>query len=162
MQVKEGCEGAVAIRRWRRGSRLARRAAAGQLGISERMLAYYESGQRPVPRPVMLAVRALAAGLGETLDTGGSARERWVVLVRNILDYGQQIPVVGRMLRQHDRPALADFMAFVRHGPDSALALTDPALFQAMRAAVTRAQLSGLARYRLVRPAGLEPATKPL
>ena len=55
------------------------------------------------------------------------------------------------MLRARDRRGLADFLAFVRRGPDPALALTDPALFRALRAAVTRAQFSGLARYRLAR-----------
>jgi len=97
----------------------------------------------------ILAVRALAAGLGDKLDGDGPARERWVVLVRNILDYGKGIPVVGRMLRSRDRVALADFIGFIKQGPDPALALTDQALFQAMRAAVTRAQLSGLASYKL-------------
>ena len=70
-------------------------------------------------------------------------RERWVTLVRNLLDYGRGEPVVGRMLRERDRDGLRDFLAFVRRGPDPDLALTDPALFQSLRSAVTRAQLGG-------------------
>ena len=74
-----------------------------------------------------------------------------MVLVRRLLEYGEGVPVVGRMLKARDRQGLADFLAFVKRGPDPALALTDPALFQALRASVTRAQLSGLAHYRLAR-----------
>lgn len=149
MPAKEGLEGAIALRRWRRASSLTRHAAALELGVSERILAYYEAGERPVPRAVILAVRALTAGLDDKLDGNGPARERWVVLVRNILDYGKGVPVVGRILRSRDRVALADFISFIKQGPDPVLALTDQALFQSMRAAVTRAQLSGLASYKL-------------
>lgn len=149
MAAAPGLEQAIALRRWRRDSELTRRAAAVELGISERMLAYYETGQRPVPRTVMLAARALAAGLDAAADEPGYSRERWVTLVHNLLDYGAEIPVVGRMLKARDRQGLADFLAFVRRGPDPSLALTDPALFRALRAAVTRAQLAGLARYHV-------------
>ena len=149
MQVREGLEGAVAIRRWRQTSGLARHAAANELGVSERMLAYYESGERPVPRSVILAVRALVAGLDDEAGSPGDARARWVGLVQNVLEYGRGDPVVGRMLRLGDRHALADFLSFVRQGPDPTMALTDPALFTSLRAAVTRAQLSGLAQYRV-------------
>jgi hypothetical protein len=53
------------------------------------------------------------------------------------------------MLKARDKPGLADFLAFVRRGPDPDLALTDPALFQSLSASVTRAQLAGLAHFRL-------------
>jgi hypothetical protein len=53
------------------------------------------------------------------------------------------------MLKARDRQGLKDFLDFVRHGPAPDLALTDPALFQSLRAATTRAQLAGLARYRV-------------
>lgn len=149
MRVKEGLGGAVTLRRWRRDAPLTRPQAAEALGISERMLAYYEAGERVVPRAILLAVRALAGGLDEDRCAEGLDRERWVILIERLLDYGSGVPVVGRMLRARDRRGLADFLAFVRRGPDPALALTDPALFQSLRAAVTRAQLAGLARYRL-------------
>ena len=35
--------------------------AARALGISRRMVAYYESGERPIPRVVALAAKALEA-----------------------------------------------------------------------------------------------------
>lgn len=149
MDVKEGLKGAVALRRWRRASELTRSAAADELGISERMLAYYESGERPVPRAVLLAVKALTAGLQEGPEAEGLTRERWVVVVKNVMDYGVGEPVVGRLLRERNRRAMGDFLAFIKRGPDPALALTDPALFRTLRSAVTRAQLSGLARYRM-------------
>jgi len=146
MQVKPGMEGAIALRLWRRDAKLSRPKAAAELGVSERMLAYYEAGAHPVPRAIMLAVRALAAGLD---DRPTMTRERWVTLVANLLEYGRGTPVVGRMLKARDRQGLADFVDFVRKGPDPDLALTDPALFQSLRSAVTRAQLAGLARYRV-------------
>jgi len=128
---------------------LTRHAAAAELGISERMLAYYEAGERPVPRAVMLAIHALAAGLDDGLQGKGQARERWVVLVRNVLDYAAGVPVVGRMLRARDHLNLADFLEFVRQGPEPDMALTDPALFRSLREVVTRAKLAGPARYRI-------------
>lgn len=143
-------EGAIELRRWRRDADLTRRAAAAELGISERTLAYYEAGKSRIPPAIVLATRALAAGLGYG-PGGGDARERWVVLVRNVLDYGRGMPVVGRMLRERDYRGIADFLAFVKKGPDPALALTDPALFRSLRSAVTCAQLAGLARYCLDR-----------
>lgn len=36
-------------------------AAARALGLSRRMIAYYEKGERPIPRVVALATRALEA-----------------------------------------------------------------------------------------------------
>jgi hypothetical protein len=146
MQAKPGMEGAVVLRRWRRDAKLSRLKAAAELGISERMLAYYEAGTHPVPRAILLAIRALAAGLD---DRATMTRERWVTLTANLLEYGHGTPVVGRMLKARDRQGLGDFLDFVRKGPDPHLALTDPALFQSLRAAVTRAQLAGLARYRV-------------
>lgn len=143
MQAKPGMEGAIALRRWRRDAKLTRPKAAAELGISERMLAHYEADP---PRAVLLAIRALAAGLDQR---PAMTRQRWVTLVDNLLEYGRGTPVVGRMLKAHDRQGLADFLDFVRRGPNPDLALTDPALFQSLRAAVTRAQLSGLARYRV-------------
>ena len=139
-------EGAVELRRWRRGTGLSRAQAAAELGISERMLAYYETGEYPTPRAVRLATRALAAGLGYDKPL---TRERWVTLVQNMLEYGRGEPVVGHMLRAGDREHLDDFLGFVRRGPDADLALTDPSLFQSLVAAVTRAHLAGLARFRL-------------
>jgi transcriptional regulator with XRE-family HTH domain len=146
MPAKPGIQGAVTLRRWRRDAHLSRPAAAAALGISERMLAYYETGEYAVPRTVLLAVLALAANLAERPTM---TRERWVTLVGNLRQYGSGVPVVGRMMQARDLQGLRDFLDFVMIGPDPDLALTDPALFQTLRAAVTRAQLAGLARYCL-------------
>ena len=149
VKIQDGMESAIALRRWRRDAGLSRVKASEALGISERMLAYYEVGEHPVPRTVLLAVRALIAGLEESDIL---PRERWVALVRNLLDYGRDEPVVGRMLRAKDRQGLADFLAFVRRGPDPDLALTDSALFRSLREVVTRAQLAGLTRFKMNEP----------
>lgn len=53
---------AEAFRRWREAQGYTLVAAARALGISRRMIAYYEKGERPIPRVVALATRALEAG----------------------------------------------------------------------------------------------------
>lgn len=52
---------AEAFRHWRQRRALTLDAAARALGISRRMVAYYEKGERPIPRVVALATRALEA-----------------------------------------------------------------------------------------------------
>lgn len=139
---------AVVLRRWRRRSGLAAGVAARALGVSPRMLAYYESGAHPVPRTVQLAVEALDVGLtpaAETL-TRPDARDRWVWLVNAMRCYGRGEPVVGRMLLARDREGLVALLAFIRRGPDPQLALTNPALFRMLRDGCTRAHVAGLGR----------------
>jgi DNA-binding transcriptional regulator YiaG len=48
-----------AFRQWRERNAYTLEAAARALGVSRRMLAYYEQGAKPVPRVVALAARAL-------------------------------------------------------------------------------------------------------
>jgi DNA-binding XRE family transcriptional regulator len=52
---------AEAFRRWRERRAYTLDAAAQALGLSRRMIAYYEKGERPIPRVVALATRALEA-----------------------------------------------------------------------------------------------------
>lgn len=52
---------AEAFRRWRERRAYTLDAAARALGVSRRMIAYYEKGERPIPRVVALATRALEA-----------------------------------------------------------------------------------------------------
>ena len=46
---------AAAFRRWMDGHSLTLDAAAAALGLSRRTIAYYLSGEQPVPKTVMLA-----------------------------------------------------------------------------------------------------------
>ena len=48
-----------AFKAWRERSALTLDAAAHALGLSRRMVAYYEQGTKPIPRVVALATRAL-------------------------------------------------------------------------------------------------------
>jgi DNA-binding transcriptional regulator YiaG len=48
-----------AFKNWRERNALTLDAAAEALGVSRRMLAYYEQGEKPIPRVVALATRAL-------------------------------------------------------------------------------------------------------
>jgi DNA-binding transcriptional regulator YiaG len=48
-----------AFRRWRERKAYTLDAAARALGVSRRMVAYYEQGAKPIPRVVALAARAL-------------------------------------------------------------------------------------------------------
>ena len=50
---------AEAFRRWRERRAYTLDEAARALGLSRRMVAYYEEGHRPIPRVVALATRAL-------------------------------------------------------------------------------------------------------
>lgn len=52
---------AEAFRRWRERRGYTLDAAARALGVSRRMVAYYEKGERPIPRVVALATQALEA-----------------------------------------------------------------------------------------------------
>jgi DNA-binding XRE family transcriptional regulator len=51
---------AEAFRQWRQQKSYTLDDAAAALGISRRMIAYYDHGDRPVPRVVALATQALA------------------------------------------------------------------------------------------------------
>jgi hypothetical protein len=53
---------ADAFRSWRRRKAYTLDAAAKALGISRRMVAYYDQGDKPIPRVVALAARALEFG----------------------------------------------------------------------------------------------------
>jgi hypothetical protein len=48
-----------AFKEWRKRHAYTLDAAAAALGISRRMVAYYEQGKKPIPRVVALATRAL-------------------------------------------------------------------------------------------------------
>ena len=54
---------AESFKTWRARLGLSQQAAAEALGISKRMLIYYEQGQHAIPRTVALACAALAYGL---------------------------------------------------------------------------------------------------
>lgn len=53
---------ADAFRSWRERKSYSLDAAARALGLSRRMVAYYEQGEKPIPRVVALATRALESG----------------------------------------------------------------------------------------------------
>ncbi len=176
--MQAGCESAASpidprdgleIRSWRRQARLNRREGARELGISERMLAYYESGEFDVPKTVLLAVRHLA-NTGDTERTLG--RDRWVGVVDAMLRYTRGEPVVGEFLKARQLDQLADLIELGRRGPDPRLALTDPALFRALREGSTRMHMAGVLAIpelsptrlreramRLERVKGIEPSS---
>jgi len=52
---------AQAFRQWRERQSYTLDSAAKALGLSRRMIAYYETGERPIPSVVALATRALEA-----------------------------------------------------------------------------------------------------
>ncbi|MBY0332276.1 MAG: helix-turn-helix transcriptional regulator [Acetobacteraceae bacterium] len=141
-------EGAL-LRAWRRRTGRTLEEAARDLGVSRRMLGYYESGESAVPMPVLLAARALENGLGPLQAPQRASRERWVALVEDMKRYAQGEPVVGQLLKGREYRRLQEFLNMVRGGPDPDLALTDPALYMTLRRACTRAHLAGLSKYRL-------------
>lgn len=58
---QNGHSDAVAFIRWRWRHKLSLTAAAEALGISRRMVAYYESGEQEVPRTILLACKGWEA-----------------------------------------------------------------------------------------------------
>jgi hypothetical protein len=54
---------ADAFRHWRERQAYTLDSAARALGLSRRIVAYYDQGDRPIPRTVALAVKALEHGL---------------------------------------------------------------------------------------------------
>lgn len=54
---------AEAFRQWRESRAFTLETAARALGVSPRMLAYYEHGEKPIPRTVALATRGLDLGV---------------------------------------------------------------------------------------------------
>jgi len=60
---------------WRGGMGLTQEKAAAALGLSKRMIAYYESGEKPIPKTVRLACIGLEAlGARHGGEPGGSVR----------------------------------------------------------------------------------------
>lgn len=150
--------GGALLRAWRRRTGRTQEEAARDLGLSRRMLAYYESGQHAAPVTVLLAARALEKGVGMLSPPSRGARERWVAMVSDLTAYAGGEPVVGRLMRARERERLRAFLDMVRTGPDPKLALTDPALFLTLRRGCTRAQMAGLAAC-IVAPSA--PTAKP-
>ncbi len=58
---QNGRTDAAAFIRWRWRNKLSLSEAANTLGLSRRMVAYYESGEREVPRTVLLALKGWEA-----------------------------------------------------------------------------------------------------
>jgi hypothetical protein len=58
---QNGRTDAAAFIRWRWRNRLSLTAAAGALGVSRRMVAYYTSGEHEVPRTILLACKGWEA-----------------------------------------------------------------------------------------------------
>ena len=50
------------FRRWRKRQTYTLDTAAKALGVSRRMVAYYDKGAKPIPRTVALATKALEMG----------------------------------------------------------------------------------------------------
>ena len=147
---------ALEVRAWRRRAGLTRRDAAQEIGVSERMPAYYEGGAHAVPRTVMLAIRSLSNLGGFERSLG---RDRWVRAVDALLRYGRGEPVVGQLLKARRLDDLADLLDLARSGPDPATALTDPSLFKALRDAGTRMHLAGVLAMPELMPARLRGYT---
>lgn len=57
-----------AFRNWRAGHGLSMSRAADILGISRRMVAYYETGERIIPKTIRLACKGASLELGQLLQ----------------------------------------------------------------------------------------------
>jgi DNA-binding transcriptional regulator YiaG len=67
-----------AFKHWRERKAYTLDSAARALGLSRRMVAYYEQGEKPIPRVVALAARALESnpGFAEKMEKGDTFARR--------------------------------------------------------------------------------------
>ena len=72
---------AEAFRGWRERHAYTLDTAARALGLSRRMIAYYEKGERPIPRVVALATKGL-----EAAEQGGLSRGEGRNALRSVLN----------------------------------------------------------------------------
>ena len=70
------------FRAWRSRNRLSLSGAAEALGLSRRMVAYYDSGQRAIPKTVLLATRGFEA------SQAPSARPPWRLEIEGVSSSG--------------------------------------------------------------------------
>jgi DNA-binding transcriptional regulator YiaG len=68
-----------AFKQWREPKAYTLDSAARALGLSRRMVAYYEQGEKPIPRIVALATRALEGDLGfsKKMEKGDNIARRY-------------------------------------------------------------------------------------
>lgn len=78
-----------------------------------------------------------------------NSRERWVTGVCLLREYLQDDLVLARMLRKRRWADLLAAAEIIHEDVDPNLAVTDPALYKALRDAVTKAHLCG---YRCLDP----------
>jgi DNA-binding XRE family transcriptional regulator len=75
-----------AFKHWRERKAYTLDSAARALGLSRRMIAYYEQGEKPIPRVVALAARALEgdSGLDEKMEKGDNIIRRYRNALRTL------------------------------------------------------------------------------
>jgi DNA-binding XRE family transcriptional regulator len=75
-----------AFKHWRERKAYTLDSAARALGLSRRMIAYYEQGEKPIPRVVALAARALEgdSGLVEKMEKGDNTIRRYRNALRTL------------------------------------------------------------------------------
>jgi hypothetical protein len=75
-----------AFKRWRERKAYTLDSAARALGLSRRMVAYYEQGEKPIPRVVALAARALEGdpGFVEKMEKGDNIVRRYRNALRTL------------------------------------------------------------------------------
>jgi DNA-binding XRE family transcriptional regulator len=75
-----------AFKHWRERKAYTLDSAARALGLSRRMIAYYEQGEKPIPRVVALAARALEgdSALVEKMEKGDNTIRRYRNAVRTL------------------------------------------------------------------------------
>ena len=75
-----------AFKHWRERKAYTLDSAARALGLSRRMIAYYEQGEKPIPRVVALAARALEgdSALVEKMEKGGNTIRRYRNALRTL------------------------------------------------------------------------------
>ncbi|WP_425624935.1 hypothetical protein [Agrobacterium radiobacter] len=133
---------------WRAKMSFSRLEAAKALEMDEDAYNGFESGLADLPVAIWRKCQALSKGSPIVSVPMSLPRDRWVRMVDNSLAFLENEHHISSLIREERWEEVADFMDYMRVGPDMDMAMTDPHLFRQLREAGTRAFLSGLMHFK--------------
>jgi hypothetical protein len=137
------------LRAWREQLSITADTAADALGIELEVYQAYEEGKLDLPISLWRRCQNMkTTGDMNAPESVSLPRDRWVRMVENSMSYLRNEHHMSRLILEEKWEEVADFMNYMRSGPNHDLALTDPHLYRHLREAGTRAALSGLMHFR--------------
>ena len=136
------------LREWREQLSIGVETASDALGVELDDYRLYELGGLDLPVAVWRKCVAIKKGGSPEQAIVSLPRDRWVRMVDNAIASLKDEHHISRLIQSEQWEEVADFMDFMRTGPNHDLALTDPHLYRRLREAGTRAALSGLMHFK--------------